>query len=89
MHDVISAIVYGGAAENIHTVIVDGRVVIEDGRSTLVDEDALVRELQERSEAVARRTGTTRFTVGRRLTPFGRYERAGAQRVDTRAAAAG
>jgi 5-methylthioadenosine/S-adenosylhomocysteine deaminase len=89
VHDVISAVVYGGAPENVRTVIVDGRVVLEDGRSTLVDEEGLVRELQERSAAVARRTGTTRFTVGRRLTPFGRYEQAGApRRVDTRDAAA-
>ena len=76
VHDVVSAIVYAGTPENIRTVIVGGRVVIAEGRSTLVDEDALVRELQERSEAVALRTGTTRFTVGRRLTPFGSYERA-------------
>jgi 5-methylthioadenosine/S-adenosylhomocysteine deaminase len=81
VHDVISAIVYASAPENIRTVIVGGRVVIEDGRSTLVDEEALIRELQERSEAVARRTGTTRFVVGRRLTPFGSYEQAGAPRA--------
>jgi 5-methylthioadenosine/S-adenosylhomocysteine deaminase len=89
VHDIISAIVYASAPENIRTVIVDGRVVIEDGRSTTIDEGALVRELQERSEVLARRTGTTRFAVGRRLTPFGWYERAGApQRVDTREPAA-
>jgi 5-methylthioadenosine/S-adenosylhomocysteine deaminase len=76
VHDVISAIVYASAPENIRTVIVGGRVVVEDGRSTLVDEAGLIRELEERSVAVARRTGTTRFTVGRRFTPFGSYEQA-------------
>jgi len=76
VHDPISAIVYAGAPENVRTVIVGGDIVIEGGRSTKVDEVALAKELQERSRAAAQRTGTTRFVVGRRFTPFAAYERA-------------
>ena len=75
VHDPISAVVYCGAPENVRTVVVGGEIVIDDGRSTRVDEDALARELQDRAVAVARRTGTTRFVTGRRFTPYRSYER--------------
>jgi 5-methylthioadenosine/S-adenosylhomocysteine deaminase len=72
-HDPISALVYMGAPHNVDTVIIGGEVVLKDGRSTRLDEDALVAELQERALALARRAGTTRYVEGRRLTPFTLY----------------
>ena len=75
-HDPISALVYAGGPQNVETVIVGGEVLLEKGRCTRVDEEALVREMQERAVAVSRRAGTIRFLKGRRFTPFGQYERA-------------
>ena len=41
----------------VHTVVVDGRVVVEDFRCTLVDEDQLWADAQQRGEAITARSG--------------------------------
>jgi len=71
--DPISALVYMGGPQNVDTVIVGGEVLLEDGRSTKVDEQALAEELRERASAVAGRAGTAKFARGRRRTPFRLY----------------
>jgi len=71
VHDPISALVFQSGQSNVDTVVIDGRVVLDGGRFTQVDEDALVRELQERALALSRRVGTHWLAKGRRLTPFG------------------
>ena len=71
MHDPISTLVYAGNQSNVHTVVIDGRIGLDEGRFTQVDEDALVREMQERSAAVARRVGTSHLVEGRRMSAFG------------------
>ena len=38
-------------------VVVDGRVVVEDGHSTLVDEERLFARAQEMGEAITARSG--------------------------------
>ena len=69
MHDPISTLVYAGSQSNVHTVIVDGNVVLDAGRFPNIDEDAFVREVQERALALAERVGTFRLMRGRRFTP--------------------
>jgi 5-methylthioadenosine/S-adenosylhomocysteine deaminase len=71
--DPISALVYMGGPQNVDTVIVGGELLLEDGRSTRVDETALAEELRERSIAVASRAGTAKYARGRRRTPFRLY----------------
>jgi len=71
VHDPISALVFQSGQSNVDTVVIGGRVVLENGRFTQVDEDALVREVQERALALSRRVGTHWLAKGRRLTPFG------------------
>lgn len=71
--DPISALVYMGGPQNVDTVIVGGELLLEDGRSTKVDEKALAEELRERSIAVASRAGTAKYARGRRRTPFRLY----------------
>lgn len=73
-HDPISALVYMGAPHNVHTVIIGGEVVLKEGRSTRIDEEALIKELQERAVALSKRAGTARYVEGRRLTPFTLYQ---------------
>jgi 5-methylthioadenosine/S-adenosylhomocysteine deaminase len=75
VHDAISGLVYAAGPQNVRTVLVGGEVVIEDGRSTKVDERELGRELARVAAACAKRTGTTKFVTGRRFTPFTEYER--------------
>jgi cytosine/adenosine deaminase-related metal-dependent hydrolase len=43
-------LVYGGASQAVREVIVDGRLVVRDGRSTVVEEADLAREVAERAE---------------------------------------
>ncbi len=74
MHEPLSTLVYAGEQSNVDTVVIDGRVVLEGGRFTTVDEEAFVREVHDRALALSRRIGTFRLVEGRRFTPFG-YDR--------------
>jgi 5-methylthioadenosine/S-adenosylhomocysteine deaminase len=50
VHKPVSAIVYNANGNDVDTVIVDGKVVVRNKRSTLIDEIALIEECQERVE---------------------------------------
>jgi hypothetical protein len=41
----------------VHTVIVDGRVVVENHEALFVDEEALIAEVQAVGESMLERTG--------------------------------
>lgn len=71
VHDPISSLVYGSGQSNVDTVVIDGKVVLRDGRFPGVDEHALVREVQERAVDLADRVGTSWLAKGRRCTPWG------------------
>jgi 5-methylthioadenosine/S-adenosylhomocysteine deaminase len=71
VHDPISALVFQSGQSNVDTVVIDGKIVLENGRFTQVDEEALVREVQERALALSQRVGTHWLAKGRRLTPWG------------------
>ena len=81
MHDPISNVVYTGSQQNVDTVVVDGEVVLDAGRFPHIDEAAFVREVHERSLALAQRVGTFRLMRGRRFTPFA-YDRVGIPEAD-------
>jgi 5-methylthioadenosine/S-adenosylhomocysteine deaminase len=81
MHDPISNVVYTGSQQNVDTVVVDGHVVLDAGRFPNIDEAAFVREVHERSLALAQRVGTFRLMRGRRFTPFA-YDRVGIPEAD-------
>jgi len=42
----VTNLVYSARGSSVHTVIVDGRVVVESGRCTLIDEDELYDEVR-------------------------------------------
>ena len=71
VHEPISSLVWASSQSNVDTVVVGGEVVVEGGRSTRVDEDDLMREVDERARSLADRIGTASLTRGRRFTPFG------------------
>ena len=53
----VNSLVYNADGRSVHTVIVDGRVVVEDHRALFVDEQALISEVQAVGESMLARTG--------------------------------
>ncbi|MFQ5915198.1 MAG: amidohydrolase family protein [Nitrospinota bacterium] len=60
-HDnLIALLVWSAAAADVETVIVDGRVVVREGKLTLADGEAVRRKAQESSERILERLDTSR-----------------------------
>lgn len=55
--NVMNQLVWSADGRGVHTVVVDGRVVVEDGHSTLVDEERLFAQAQEMGESITARSG--------------------------------
>src|SRR5262245_23438239 len=55
----INNLVYNADGRSVHTVIVDGRVVVDAYRQSFVDEDRLFAKVQEIGERLQARTGLT------------------------------
>jgi cytosine/adenosine deaminase-related metal-dependent hydrolase len=57
MLDPLHAIVHMAHAEDVDTVLVDGRIVVEGGRVQGIDEDALAGEVQKAARRLLERAG--------------------------------
>jgi cytosine/adenosine deaminase-related metal-dependent hydrolase len=55
----VNNLVYNADGRSVHTVIVDGRVVVDAYRQSFVDEPKLYAKVQEIGEKLQARTGTT------------------------------
>jgi len=55
--NVMNQLVWSADGRGVHTVIVDGVKVVEDGRMLTVDEDAMWAEVQRSGEAITARSG--------------------------------
>ena len=55
----VNTLVYNADGRSVHTVIVDGRVVVEAGRPLFVDEWELIQKVQEIGERLLARTGVS------------------------------
>ena len=53
----INNLVYSADGRSVHTVIVDGRVVVEDHKPTFVDEEELIHKVQDIGNSMLKRTG--------------------------------
>ncbi len=53
----INALVYNADGRSVHTVIVDGRIVVENHTPCYVDEWELMRKVQTLGEGLLQRTG--------------------------------
>jgi 5-methylthioadenosine/S-adenosylhomocysteine deaminase len=53
----VNHLVYSADGRSVHTVLVDGRVVVEGGRPTFVDPWELIRRVQAIGESMLARTG--------------------------------
>ena len=56
--DPIASLVYSAGAGSVDTVVVAGRVLLDEGRITAVDERAVLVECQSAAWQLARRVGT-------------------------------
>ncbi len=59
LHNPINNLVYSADGRSVHTVVVDGRVVVDNYRQTFVDEARLYQRVQEIGEDLQARTGIT------------------------------
>lgn len=55
--DMIRALFYSARSKSVHTVIVNGRIVLEDGRFVTIDERRLLKECNKASVALLARMG--------------------------------
>ena len=55
----INNLVYNADGRSVHTVIVDGRVLVEDHKPLFVDEWELIQKVQGLGEALLARTGVS------------------------------
>ena len=55
----VNNLVYSAGGRSVHTVIVDGRVVVQEYRTLFVDEGKLVQKAQELGEGILARTGVS------------------------------
>lgn len=59
-HDPVQALVYSATPRSLRTVLIDGRVVLDEGRLTTVDEAAVLAEARERAGEIVARSGLER-----------------------------
>jgi 5-methylthioadenosine/S-adenosylhomocysteine deaminase len=76
VHDPVSTLVYSSGEANVRTTVVGGRVVLDEGQVTSVNERALLEEAQMLAEQLAQRAGTLarlegRWTRRRSAAPIG------------------
>lgn len=57
LHRVVAALVYSASPADVAYTIVGGRVILENGHCTLVDEEAILVDAQRRSEELITRAG--------------------------------
>lgn len=55
--NVANQLVWSADGRGVHTVLVDGRVVVDDYRCTTIDEERLWADVQEAGEAITARSG--------------------------------
>ena len=55
LHNPVNSLVYNADGRSVHTVLVNGRVVVENHRPVFVDEPELVAEVQKRGDALIER----------------------------------
>ena len=58
VHNPISSLVYSARGADVHTLVVDGRIVIEDGElKTFADEKKVIRDATARGKEIAEKAG--------------------------------
>ena len=55
LHNPVNSLVYNADGRSVHTVLVNGRVVVENHQAGFVDEADLVADVQQRGDALIKR----------------------------------
>jgi 5-methylthioadenosine/S-adenosylhomocysteine deaminase len=61
VHDPVATLVYSAGQANVETVVVAGRVLMEGGVFTHLDEAKLLRDAQRAAQNLAQRAGTEKL----------------------------
>ena len=65
VHNPVSTLVYSSGTENIETVIIDGNIIMEDGRILTVEsEEELLIGIQKSAEDICKRGNITNRMAG-------------------------
>ena len=59
VHRPESALVYNASGPDVHTVLVEGRILLDAGRVTVLDEAALLEECRQAARDLLRRAGVS------------------------------
>lgn len=59
MHHPVSTLVYSSSQANVEMVMVDGRIVLEDGQVTVVNETEMLKKANQAADELGLRAGTT------------------------------
>lgn len=65
LHDPVSTLVYSATGASADTLIVDGKIVMENRRVLTMDEESILKESQTAAENIARRAGIERLAFPR------------------------
>ena len=68
--DIVDALLYRGKARHVDTVIIDGEVVLRDGRFTKVDKQEVIRELKEQFSRPLEASAIEGRQTAERLIPY-------------------
>jgi 5-methylthioadenosine/S-adenosylhomocysteine deaminase len=70
LHDAIRQLAFSATSEAVHTVIVQGRIVLRDRKLTLIDEDAIREEIIEAAERFRRDSWSRMQDGAARVVPY-------------------
>lgn len=69
MHNPVSSLVYCATQENVDTVIVDGKIIMEGRRIKTIDEEEVLEKAQKAGDSLVQRANTLKF-MDRPWRPF-------------------
>ena len=64
MHNPVSTLIYSSGNRNVELVMVDGRILLEEGRLTMMDEGIVADQIQRFADDLSIKAGT--FTLKKR-----------------------
>ncbi|MCY4663486.1 MAG: amidohydrolase, partial [Acidimicrobiaceae bacterium] len=65
LHNPLSNLGHGASGDSVHTVVIDGEVVVEGGEFVNLDARAVMARGREAAAAAAERTGLSKFATPR------------------------
>lgn len=67
IHDPVSTIVYSSAQQNVETTIIDGKIIMEEGKFLTVDEEEILHKTQEIAAKLVTEAGLGNMQWGKQI----------------------